>query len=197
MKGCRKILLIGGIVAMAAGVALFYAPGYLAYSTNYTKADVIVVLLGPTFSPRYQHARNLMNAGMADYLIIPAYSRIYHMEQGRITLLTSEKNRRNPNSKSNPVAPWYYEDTHLELIEAKKVMAKYGRTSAIFVSAPYHMRRIQIIVKKEFEHRKVYFSPTPFDPVPPRVWDLQASNWRKVWREYTKILWFKIYSLWM
>ena len=197
MKTLKKIMLILVMVMVVLAAGMFYAPQYLAYSTNYTKVDAIIILLGPDSSARLRHARDLIKKGMADYLIIPAYNKTYHVDQGTIKLLPNKTDKKNINGENNPVVPQYYEDTHLELIEAKKTMKMYGQKSAIFVSSPYHMRRIQLMVNKEFDyHYESYFSPTPYDPAPLNVWELKASDWKKVRREYTKILWFIIYYPW-
>jgi hypothetical protein len=74
-------------------------------------------------------------------------------------------------------APADYEDTHVELIKAKKTMKMYGWNSTIFVSAPYHMRRIQIMMDKEFGKQSAYyFSPTPYETAPLDVRELKASD---------------------
>lgn len=189
------LILVMVMVVLTAG--MFYAPQYLAYSTNYTKVDAVIILLGPDSSARLRHARDLIKKGMADYLIIPAYNKTYHFDRGTIKLLPNKTEKKNINRENDPVVAQYYEDTHLELIEAKKTMKMYGQKSAIFVSSPYHMRRIQLMVNKEFDyHYKSFFSPTPYDPAPLNVWELKASDWKKVRREYTKILWFIIYYPW-
>lgn len=188
------------ILVLAAGViagALFYAPGFLLYATNYTKADVIVLLLGPDFAARQKHAQHLIKDGMADYLIIPAYNKTYSMDQGVLKLLPGKNGKEPNNTKSNIAAPRYYEDTHIELMDAKKIMRHYGKTSAIFVSSPYHMRRIKMMVRKEFgAHDYYFFAPTPYETAPSQLWQLKSSDWKKVYREYLKITWFLIYSLW-
>lgn len=195
MRTFRKIMLILAIMITVLTVGLLYAPGYLAYSTDYAKADAIIVLLGPVFNDRDRYARNLLHEGMSDYLIIPAYDKTYHVEQGTTKLLP--KGQKSNIAGRNSALPPYYEDTHLEIIKAKETMKTLGRKSAIFVSSPYHMRRIQLIVNKEFDHRYTYyFSPTPYDHSPLKAWKLKSSDWKKVWREYTKILWFMIYSPW-
>jgi len=187
----RTIILIGVVVVVILAAGLCYAPRFLVYSTNYTKVDAVIVLLGPDFNARQMHARDLIKKGMADYLIIPAYEKTYRIEHGKMKSLDSG------NKKNNPVAPKYYEDTHLELIKAKETMTMYGQKSAIFVSSPYHMRRIRIIVEKEFDDlSQSYFSPTPFEAAPLNIWQLKASDWKKVWREYIKISWFILYSPW-
>jgi uncharacterized SAM-binding protein YcdF (DUF218 family) len=184
------LILVMVIAVLAAG--MFYAPRYLAYSTNYAKVDAVIILLGPDSSARLRHARDLIKKGMADYLIIPAYSKTYYVDQVTLKPLPNKTDKNN-----HPILPQYFEDTHLELIEAKKTMKLYGLKSAIFVSSPYHMRRIQFMVDKEFDHHsESYFSPTPYDPAPLNVWELKASDWKKVRREYSKILWFIIYYPW-
>jgi hypothetical protein len=189
------LILVTAAIVLAAGI--FFAPRFLAYSTNYTKADAVVILLGPVFNDRERHARDLIEKGMADYLIIPAYNKTLHLDQKTLKPLSDNPDKKNINSNSKPVMPEYYEDTHLELIEAKKTMKRHGLKSAIFVSSPYHMRRIHIMVNKEFNHSaEYYFSPTPFEKAPTNAWELKASDWKKVRREYVKILWFVIYSPW-
>ncbi|MRR17969.1 MAG: hypothetical protein EG826_16090 [Deltaproteobacteria bacterium] len=190
------ILILATILAVFA-VGLFYAPGFLSYSTHYAHADAVILLLGPDFNARQKHARDLIEKGMADYLIIPAYGKTYHFEQGVMRLLPAEKDRSVQSEKTQPILPQYYEDTHLELIKAKRTMTLLGRKSAIFVSSPYHMRRIRIMVNKEFDlYPLFYFSPTPYDPAPLSAWELSASDWKKIWREYIKIAWFMIYFPW-
>ncbi|MEE9910280.1 MAG: YdcF family protein [Deltaproteobacteria bacterium] len=197
MKTFRNIMLIAVIVIFVLAVGMFYAPGFLAYSTNYAKVDAVILLLGPDFSARQKHARDLIEKGMADYLIIPAYGKTYYVDQGIMKLLQGDKVRDSRDGKKNSLLEQYYEDTHLELMKAKNTMKMGGQKSAIFVSSSYHMRRIRLMVDKEFGHQSVYyFSPTPYDPAPVCAWQLKASDWKKVWREYVKILWFMIYSPW-
>ncbi|MBP7341752.1 MAG: ElyC/SanA/YdcF family protein [Smithellaceae bacterium] len=187
-----KIFLMGAVVLVVIAAAVFCSPRFLAYSTACVKADAVVVLLGPDFSARHRHARNLVYEGMADYLIIPAYKKTYRLNDGKITLFSIAKNEKPPNNSS--LLSRYYEDTHVELLEARRTMALSGQKSAIFVSSPYHMRRIKLMVSREFAGAyQSCFSPTPFEPAPVNAWELKTSDWKKVWREYTKILWFMIY----
>lgn len=197
MQTFKKIMLILLMVVVVFAAGMFYAPGFLAYSTSCSKADTVILFLGPDFNARLRHARDLINKGMADYLIIPAYNKIYFVDQGKIKPLPQKTDKKNVYGISNPMVPRYYEDTHLELIEAKKTMKVCGQKSAIFVSSPYHMRRIKLMVDKEFDpHSQYYFSPTPYEPVPLSIRELKVPDWKKIWREYVKILWFIIYSPW-
>ncbi len=197
MRTVRIIILILVIVMITLVAGLYYAPRFLTYSTNYARADAVVVLLGPDFNARQMHARDLIHKRMATYLIIPAYNKIYRNEHGDMKSLNDDHPKSNINKDSRRVMPRYYEDTHLELMKAKKIMNYYGQKSAIFVSSPYHMRRIQIIVDKEFNSFSgLYFSPTPFEKAPVEIWQLKASDWKKVWKEYIKIVWFIFYFPW-
>ena len=197
VRAWKKTLLILMMILGVLSSGLFYAPRFLAYSTSYAKVDAVVILLGPVYNDRERHARDLIKKGVAAFLIIPAYNKIYFVDQGTLKPLSGKTDKTNINGKSIPAARRYYEDTHMELIAAKKTMKMYGQKSAIFVSSPYHMRRIQLMVDKEFgRHFEAYFSPTPYDPVPLTVWELKASDWKKIWREYVKILWFVIYFPW-
>ncbi len=197
MKTLKKIALILIIVAAVSAVGVIFAPGLLIYETPCEKSDAIVLLLGPDFTARHRHARELMQNGMADYLMIPAYHKTYFMDQGIIKSVMYKTTADNGSGKNNAPAWRYFEDTHLELLEARKIMTADGKKSAIFVSSPYHMRRIQLMVKKVYGNDGgYYFSPTPYERAPQDFRQLKSSDWKKVWREYLKIAWFMIYSLW-
>jgi len=192
-KRIGMMLLV--MIVLAAGV--FYAPRFLAYSTGCARADAVVVLLGPVFHDRDRYARDLMNRGMADTLLIPAYQKIFTVDRGKLRPAFVRKDPDRLNANQGDEASPYYEDTHLELIEAKRIMRQTGQTTAIFVSSPYHMRRIRIMVGKLFGSSEGHcFLPTPYQKAPVNAWELKASDWKKVGREYVKIAWFLVYSPW-
>lgn len=185
------------VIAAVSGGLLWMAPGFLLYATNYEKADVIVLLLGPDFTARQKHAHDLLRGGMAERLIIPAYKKTYWMEGESIKGMSDKALSPQEEKPADAVKPFYVEDTHIELLAAKKTMSQNTQRSAIFVSSPYHMRRIQLMVRKEFGTRDhFYFAPTPYEPAPRLLWELSLSDWKKVYREYVKIAWFMIYTLW-
>ena len=182
------------LVFIAAG--LCYSPRFLIHSTSVTKVDAIVLLLGPDFSARQKEAYQLIYLGMADYLIIPAYDKAYRIEKGSTRYLP-EFALKEKSLVKNGKAPDYFEDTHLEIMDSQSIMDMHGLSSAVFVSSPYHMRRIQMMVRKEFKTGgPYYFRPTRYEEAPKDVWNLTYADVRKVWREYIKILWFFVYSLW-
>lgn len=183
-------------VMTVAGIVLL-SPQYLLYSTSYEKADAIIILLGPDFKARKKEANELMSKGMADYLIIPAYHKIYEIDDKKQNLLPYFKSHESDNRRVISY-PGFYEDTHIEIIEAQRVMSDYGLKSAIFVSSPHHMRRIKIIAGRVFKSDNYifYFVATRYENIPFKFWELSSSDWRKIRREYSKILWFIMYYPW-
>jgi len=59
------LILVMVMIILATG--MFYAPRYLAYSTNYAKVDAVIILLGPDSNARLRHARDLIKKGMIVY----------------------------------------------------------------------------------------------------------------------------------
>jgi hypothetical protein len=194
VKKRKRLIILVFVLLITAGIVL-YSPRFLLYSTDYKKVDAIVILLGPDFKARQKEANELIDKGMTDYLIIPAYHkayRIYSEDKGKYLLNYLNSPKFNDNKVlSNP---GFYEDTHIEIIEAQKVMSIFDLNSAIFVSSPYHMRRVNLIVSKVFRvNNDFYFVPTKYEKAPVDFWELSSSDWKKVRREYGKIIWFYIY----
>jgi uncharacterized SAM-binding protein YcdF (DUF218 family) len=195
----RKCLIVLIIFILIILGLILSSPYYLLYSSPFKKVDAVVILLGPDFNARQKEANDLIISGMADYLIIPAYSKAYRVfDKGAIKYLSANYPESKTAKKNGNGPPRFYEDTHWELIEAKKSMSHYGLRSAIFVSSPYHMRRIKVIVLKLFNENSgpFYFIPTHYEKASALFWEMSWADWRKVAREYGKILWFLLYSPW-
>jgi len=194
-----KYYLAGILFLVLLTGFILYSPKYLLYSSEYKKTNAIILILGPDFKARQKEAYRLINEGMADYLIIPAYHKVfkvYDMEMKKY--LSRNLYLYKSNQKNVTAPPEFYEDTHLEIVEARKIMSDYRLNSAIFVSSPYHMRRIKIIAMKVFDtnNNVFYFVPTHYEKAPADFRELSSADWRKVRREYGKILWFLIYFPW-
>ena len=153
MNKSKKRSLIWLLIVLLISGIIVYAPRFLLYSSEYRKTDAIVLFLGPDFTARQKEAHKIINEGMADYLIIPAYDKVYRiLDKGIVKSSSPNLSSRNSIEKRslfNP-SPYFYEDTHIETIEARKIMFDFGLKSAIFISSPYHMRRIKLIVTKVF-----------------------------------------------
>ena len=199
MFGSRKRLFVLILVILSLLGLILSAPHFLLYSSPFKKADAIVLLLGPDFNARQKEAYDLISDEMADYFIIPAYNKTYRVfDKGAIKYLPANIPEPRTIKKNVDVSPRFYEDTHWEIIEAKKAMSQYRLSSAIFVSSPYHMRRIKIIVIRVFDNDdgEFYFIPTHYEKAPAAFWELSWADWKKVTREYGKILWFFVYYPW-
>ncbi|MEN6294409.1 MAG: hypothetical protein ABFD07_20640 [Methanobacterium sp.] len=200
MKKHGKNIWFWLFIILLIGNLLIYSPHYLLYSSDYRKADAIVLFLGPDFTARQKEAYKIIKEGNVDYLIIPAYDKVYKVyDKEIIKSLPSSLALHNTIKKKLPNSyPYYYEDTHIEAIDAKKTMTDFGLKSAIFISSPYHMRRINLIVSKVFngDQSGLYFVPTSYEKAPSNIGELSWVNWKKIGREYGKIIWFSIYMLW-
>ena len=91
--------------------------------------------------------------------------------------------------------PRYFENTHVEMLLAKKIMDAYGFKSAIFVSSPFHMRRIKIMANRVFGSAYDITLVSSFE----KSYDGLLTLWdesKHVFMEYLKLIWFLGYDLW-
>jgi uncharacterized SAM-binding protein YcdF (DUF218 family) len=195
------ILLFALSVSGQIIILFLFAPGYLKYADPPIKADAIVLFLGTDSEAREKEARKLLDAGYADSLITPAYGRIYRKanQQTPSVLSVIAVQIQNPG----PVGryPRFYENTHIEVLEAKRIMDHYGFTKADFVSSPSHMRRIKMITDRVFRQKNSVSGSYQINFVPVRAelslhkaspWDLK--NIGNVASEYIKMAWFLSYQ---
>jgi uncharacterized SAM-binding protein YcdF (DUF218 family) len=186
---CFFILLVLGICF----VAIYYSPRYLSYADKPVRSDAVVVFLGPDNKARQDDANRLMHEDYARYLFIPAYGRI--TEASSLSTATEIK-KANPRVIITGLKPRpYFENTHVEVLEAKRMMEQYGLKSAIFVSSPIHMRRIKIITDRIFHEEpvRIVFVPIRGEPAPTSLFDLTLSDYKRMGQEYIKIIWFLTY----
>jgi uncharacterized SAM-binding protein YcdF (DUF218 family) len=186
------IIFIAGLFAL-----LYYAPAFLIYSDSPAKSDAIVLFVGADSNRRNQEVQMLLFEGYADYQIVPAYRKI----QAAVSL-TSDA----PPPAIKPQQPKsllqikrYFENTHIEVLEARRMMEQYGFKTAVFVSSPYHMRRIKIMSDKVFSDPSysIAFVPARLEPARESWFTLTRADLKFIAREYVKIAWFLIYSRFM
>jgi uncharacterized SAM-binding protein YcdF (DUF218 family) len=196
-----KRFILFAIILVLIAAAITYAPHYLARADKPVKSDVIVLLLGSNFTLRKEKVFKLIEDGYARHLIIPAYGKV--SDAG---LFSNQGTQGNGNPKPDPSLirgrvvnlpqyPKYFEDTHIEILEAKKMMDKAGFKSAIFVSSPYHMRRISIIANKVFGKNgyRLIYVPSRYEQNTGTLWFLNKRDLKFVSSEYSKIIWFTMY----
>ncbi|MEN6616766.1 MAG: ElyC/SanA/YdcF family protein [Syntrophorhabdus sp.] len=175
------------IIFIFAGV-VYYAPNYLVYADLPQKADTIVLFLGNEYRERRAEANRLIAEGYATHLLIPAYGKLAKAPDHR-------RATRNSVPSRPPGYPVVYEDTHVEILEAKKLMDRNGLKSAIFVSSPHHMRRIKLIADRVFTAKSYQNTYVPTRSEKPRagIWLFHQSDIKKITSEYGKIIWFFLY----
>jgi uncharacterized SAM-binding protein YcdF (DUF218 family) len=192
MPSKKKILTYFLVLFLAIFfVALYYGPRYLTYADKPLRSDALVLFVGLDNKARQEDANRLMSEGYARYLFIPAYGRITEA-----TSLSSPAGAKkvNPELIISGLKPRrYFENTHVEVLEAKRMLEQYGLKSAIFVSSPDHMRRIKIIAERIFPEEAVRIVFVPIR-VEPAHQDPMLSDYRRMGKEYVKIIWFLIYS---
>ena len=187
------ILLTFPFLALLLILAL-YAPHYLNYADQPAKADAVVLFLGKDIKARNMEAERLLSDGYANYLIIPAL--------GQVISTSDKRPFQTKKSAATGRYPNFYENTHIEVLEAKRIMDHSGFKKANFVSAPSHMRRIKMITDHVFQQKnsdpdayQINFVPMRAEPSLPKAspWDLK--NIGNVVYEYIKMAWFFSYQL--
>jgi hypothetical protein len=173
------------------------ASGFLTYSDMPAESDAVVLFVGPGFEERQQEACRLIGECRAKYLIIPAYNvvtAVNGMQFSRIRQITDAEYASFKARKHMDYEAWY-EDTHVEVMEAKRLMASQGVRSAIFVSSPYHMRRIKLISNRLFNSAgtAIRFVPSRSEAAVLRSSRVSVSAFHWQVSEYAKIVWLLLY----
>ena len=183
-------------VAVLAGVLM--APAFLVYSQQLEKVDCVIVMVGGEPGVRVRGAEQLVEQGRTEALLIPAYYKVAFAEDSG---LGEWGNVHIAAVVDKPVTFLgrkfrVFENTHLEMIMGKKIMDKLGYCSAIIVSSPYHMRRLQLIAGKVFGDGdyRIGFEATPFEKYDTLGCFRSWGGFEIVMSEYLKIGWFLVYS---
>jgi uncharacterized SAM-binding protein YcdF (DUF218 family) len=195
----KTLALVFLALVLLAGTALYYAPRYLVYADKPVKSDVIVLFSSGDNKTREREAEDLLREGLAQYLLVPASGAFHEITaDGQLMRLSRDLKVGKKLVKMRKRAYYkdYYEKTHVEALEAKRMMDDLGLVSAIMVSSPYHIRRIRMISLNVFGEQARLFSyvPTRYERNPVALQDLNSSNWMFVIQEYVKICWFGLYS---
>ena len=196
-KGCKIpgifkfifVSLSGFFCSILAYLTMYH---YLELNDNPIICDAVILFVGPSYQTRLSEAYELLNEGYSNTLIIPAYRRLAVIENGeKVSEMKSSDFRR-----ARTDYPKYYERTHIEVLEAKKIMDELGFASAIMVSAPGHMRRIKIISSKVFDLEKydIRYIGSRYSKRESLFSILNWSHIQFVLLEYVKIFSFFVYG---
>lgn len=143
--------------------------------------------------------RKLINHGYAPHLLIPFYRKVCSVDRNG-TIIKIDRATIQDNIAARAYTQGCYpaclENTHIEALEAKKMMETLGLRTAICVSSPYHMRRIKLILDRVFKGKKYRIScvPAVTEPRERRFWT--SCHDRVVWvaSESLEIVWFYLYE---
>lgn len=175
------------------------APGFLACSDPPAPSDAVVLYLGPEREARREEARRLLDEGYARYLVIPSLGEVFRVGRGgRLDRLLAPPQAPGNVFLLRKAANYgrYYENTHVETLEARRIMRDLGLRSALLVSSPYHMRRIALIAGRVFagDGFRLGFVPARDEPRPaPADW-LDPGRRGNIVSEYLKLAWFLCYA---
>ena len=215
LSGKPRIGISAAVLVVIFLIAVILLPRYLVYSDPPGKADIIIQLVGSDQEARRKEAWQLVREGFSDYLFTPTLYSLYRVNQERTDLggiwftnikpgikipqppTENASNIEKFNTiRSEYRIPRFYEDTHAEILLAKMAMDACGFKSALFVSSPYHMKRIKIITDRVFDPSyDIKLVPTRFEnrysaSLPSRQ-DVQH-----VFTEISKMIWFYCYGPW-
>lgn len=189
---------------------------FLVCSSPLRKCDIVIQCVGeePEEEHREAEARLLVQEGNADYLYIPTFLALYRGRGGtggltaaRFTEIKPGIELPGPRPENEPIMayfqearktcriPGFYENTHAEIVLAKKAMDACGFRKAIFVSSPYHMRRIKLITDRMFgPEYEITLAPTRFERSN-GWWIALWQDLPHVFTELPKMCWFLCYDL--
>jgi len=193
-----RILLITAFFAALLLAFIVYAPGFLVYADSPFKADAVVLFSGPGQKYRLQEARRLIADGYARYLIVPDFGIVSQAgEDGTLESVAPELwgQEQSLRGAAPFVYPSFFESTHVEALEGKRIIDRLGLHSALMVSSPYHTRRINMICARVFQddYRFALVPARTQQIYGPRDW-LDKESRKKIVSEYVKMVWFLVYE---
>lgn len=190
----RRFRAIFLVLLLLAGTSLYYAPRFLVCADKPVKSDAIILFLGPGYPSREKEARLLFQNGYGRFLIMPSFRQVVAATHASPAAPGASLDAQAIKNKSYP---WYYENTHREVLYAKEAMETLGLRSAIMVSSPYHLRRIRMITAKTFGENARFIScvPASCGRNPVALSGMDRSDWVLLAQEYVKICWFRMYAL--
>src|SRR5208283_4418327 len=188
-----RLIVISFVLMLLTIAAASYAPKFFACTDEPVKSDAIILFDGPNFMAREKEAHRLLDEGYARFLIVPAFQNVFTLKNIPPHVQDVSDNAKFRSFNKYPV---FYENTHIEILHAQKIMNALELKSAIMVSSPNHIKRIRMISQKVFgeQSRFISYVPTRYMYCPANLSDMDMADWMFVIEEFVKICWFRIYS---
>ncbi|MEN6622011.1 MAG: hypothetical protein ABFD50_10725 [Smithella sp.] len=182
-----KYLILFSALALIIFLVSTFAFTFLHYQDQPSKVDVVVLFVGKDLDARIGKANSLASAGYAEYLLVPLSNEIHPAYNG-VTINAFR-------SSSFGKYPRHYESTHVEVLEAKRIMDLYGLKKAIFISIPIQMRRLKIMTDQVFpKGYQIRFIPAQNEAASANLGG-EIRQIGKMVSEYIKITWYLAYRL--
>jgi uncharacterized SAM-binding protein YcdF (DUF218 family) len=179
---------------------VIFAPGFLFIENIPRTADAVVLFVGPENVARLDEARQMIKEGYARYLLIPYSGECYSVDRsGSLVKMASTQQREDLVRRIRLAATYkkHYENTHIEALEAKRMLDDLGLHSAMLVSSGYHIRRISMIAGRVFDDQKYTISCNPARwqaPFTAADW-MHKAHRKIIVSEYVKMVWFLVYGI--
>ncbi len=190
------------LVAAFISMTLFvtFAPGFLFTENVPRIADAVVLFVGPGNEARIDEARHLIKEGYASYLLIPSTGEMFKSNPaGGLVKIAGSQPRGELFRRIRMAANYrkYFENTHIEALEAKRMMDELGLRSAMLVSSGYHMRRIRLIGNRVFnaDRYSIRCNPARWQRAFTAADWLDGEKCGIIVSEYVKIGWFLVYGV--
>jgi hypothetical protein len=179
---------------------VLFAPGYLLSGDIPGHADAVVLFVGPGNEARMDESKVLIKEGHARFLLIPSSGEVFEVDSvGGLVRITANQSRGDLIRRVRLAANYgkHYENTHIEALEAKRMMKEMGLRSAMLVSSSYHMRRIRMISSRVFDGGtySITCNPARWQREFTAVDWLDKERRRIIVSEYVKIGWFMVYGV--
>ncbi|MFA5357118.1 MAG: ElyC/SanA/YdcF family protein, partial [Candidatus Omnitrophota bacterium] len=171
-RKARRNILVFIFIALSAYAVLFYTPvawstaKWLKISDSPSRADAIIVFAGGVgetgkatqgYEERVEYAVKLYKAGFAKHLVFSSgYSYYFKepliMQALAVSLGVPEENIILEDKANN---------TYKNVLLTKEIIDSYSWKKILLVSAPYHMRRVSLVVRKFAPDLEVVYTPVP------------------------------------
>ncbi|MBU4533205.1 MAG: YdcF family protein [Eubacteriales bacterium] len=187
---CVVLLVIVGV----GWLLLPLAGQYLLVDQEVDRVDVIVVLSGDR-GERMEHGADLFHLGTADRVIVSGGA-IYQETAAADLMFRHAVGLGVP--AASVIKEAQAQTTEENALFIKQLMDDYGFESAVVVSSPYHMRRVQMVFEPVFkeDRSRLIYSAAPSRSFDPNRWWETGFGKRIVISELAKVVSLHLPARW-
>lgn len=163
------------------------AADFLVLQNQPRHADLIVV--ATPFRPRFLQALNLLQKGYANQILLVGDTRIKMLWSGKTSSELAKEEAIKLGVPESKIHIRHSTGTRIDALQAKLLMSSLGLSSALVVSDPYNMRRLNMIFNYVFEGSglKLTLVPTDQSRKFPDHWWIFPHSFVYVIKEWIKL----------